>query len=142
MSVKNLDFFFNPRRIAVIGASEDKSSIGYFVFKNLLGKGFKGSVYPVNPDFESVQGVEAYAKITDIRRDIDLAIISLCPKNLPAVLPGVLEECGVKGVKGIVLMCFDFKTRVENAPALQAKISQISTKYGFRVLGPDSLGFH
>jgi acetyltransferase len=141
VSVKNLDFFFNPRRIAVIGASEDKSSIGYFVFKNLLGKGFKGAVYPVNPDFESVQGVEAYARITDIRRDIDLAIISLCPKNLPAVLPGVLEECGVKGVKGIVLMCFDFKTRVENASALQAKISQISAKYGFRVLGPDSLGF-
>lgn len=141
MSVRNLDFFFNPRRIAVIGAGEDKSSTGYFVFKNLLGKGFKGSVYPVNPDFESVQGVEAYAKITDIHRDIDLAIISLCPNNLPGVLPGVLEECGVKGVKGVVLMCFDFKTHVENAHALQAKISQISAKYGFRVLGPDSLGF-
>jgi acetyltransferase len=141
VSVKNLDFFFNPKRIAVIGASEDKSLIGYFVFKNLLGKGFKGAVYPVNPDFESVQGVEAYAKITDISREIDLAIISLCPKNLPAVLPGVLEECGAKGVKGVVLMCFDFKTRVENAPALQAKISQISGKYGFRILGPDSLGF-
>ena len=141
MSVKNLSFFFNPRRIAVIGASEDKASIGYFIFENLLGKGFKGSVYPVNPDYESVQGVEAYPKITDIRRDIDLAIISLCPKNLPAVLPGVLEECGIKGVKGVVLLCFDFKTRIENANDLQEKISRISTKYGFRVLGPDSLGF-
>ena len=141
MSVKNLEHFFNPRRIAVIGASEDKSTIGYFVFKNLIGKGFKGSVYPVNPDFESVQGVEAYPKITDIRRDIDLAIIALCPKNIPAVLPLILEECGMKGVKGVILMCFDFKNRVENAPALQVKISQISTQYGFRVLGPDSLGF-
>ena len=141
MSVKNLNFFFNPRRIAVIGASEDKASIGYFIFKNLLGKGFRGSVYPVNPDFESVQGVEAYPKITDIRRDIDLAIISLCPKDLPAVLPGVLEECGIKGVKGVILLCFDFKTRIENANDLQTKISRISTKYGFRVLGPDSLGF-
>jgi acetyltransferase len=141
VSVKNLNFFFNPRRIAVIGASEDKASIGYFIFKNLLGKGFRGSVYPVNPDFESVQGVEAYPKITEIQRDIDLAIISLCPKDLPAVLPGVLEECGIKGVKGVILMCFDFKTRIENANDLQEKISRISTKYGFRVLGPDSLGF-
>jgi len=141
VSVKNLNYFFNPRRIAVIGASEDKASIGYVIFKNLLGKGFRGSVYPVNPDFESVQGVEAYPKITDIRRDIDLAIISLCPKDLPAVLPGVLEECGIKGVKGVILLCFDFKTRIENANDLQKKIGQISTKYGFRVLGPDSLGF-
>jgi len=141
VSVKNLSSFFNPRRIAVIGASEDKSSVGYFIFKNLLGQGFKGSVYPVNPDFESVQGIEAYPKITDISRDIDLAIISLCPKDLPAILPGVLEECGIKGVKGVILMCFDFKTRIENANDLQKKISQISTKYEFRVLGPDSLGF-
>lgn len=141
MSVKNLNFFFNPRRIAVIGASEDPASIGFVVFKNLLGKGFKGSVYPVNPKFESVQGVEAYPKITDIQREIDLAIIAICPEDLNATLPVVLEECGIKGIKGVILMCFDFKTRIENAPALQEKISNIASKYGIRVLGPDSLGF-
>lgn len=141
MSVKNLDFFFNPRRIAVIGASEDAFSIGFVVFKNLIGKGFKGSVYPVNPKFESVQGVEAYPKITDINREIDLAIIAICPEDLNKMLPVILEDCGIKGVKGVVLMCFDFKTRIENAPLLSDKISKISAKYDIRVLGPDSLGF-
>ncbi len=137
MSVKNLEYFFNPQRIAVIGASEDKSSLGYNIFKNLLGKGFKGSVYPVTPHMEAVQGVEAYKKITDIHRDIDLAILAVPPQDIP----DVLNECGLKEVKGIIILCFDFKKRVENSQLLQAKIKQASEKYGFRVLGPDSLGF-
>ena len=83
MSVKNLEYIFNPRRIAVIGACEDKSSIGYNIFKNLLGKGFKGSVYPVNPRVEAVQGIEAYPKITAIQREIDLAILAVPPQDIP-----------------------------------------------------------
>lgn len=137
MSVKNLEYFFNPRRIAVIGACEDKFSIGYCIFKNLLGKGFKGSVYPVNPRVEAVQGVEAYPKITDIQREIDLAILAIPPQEIPEAL----DECGLKGVKGVIILCFDFKKRVENSQLLETKIRQASEKYGFRVLGPDSLGF-
>jgi acetyltransferase len=137
MSVKNLDHFFNPRRIAVIGADEDSSSMGYCIFKNLLGKGFKGSVYPVNPRMEAVQGVEAYPKITDIRREIDLAILAVPPEDIPQIL----DECGIKEVKGVIILCFDFKIRVENSQLFQTRISQASQKYGFRILGPDSLGY-
>ncbi len=137
MSVKYLDSFFNPRRIAVIGACEDRNSIGYAVFKNLLGKGFKGAVYPVNPRVEAVQGVEAYPSISDIHRDIDLAILAV----QTAELPPALDECGRKGVKGVIVLCFDFKKRVDNAQELEAKIRDAAGKYGFRVLGPDSLGF-
>jgi len=137
LSVKNLEYIFNPRRIAVIGACEDKSSIGYNIFKNLLGKGFKGSVYPVNPRVEAVQGIEAYPIITAIQREIDLAILTVPPQDIPERL----EECGIKGVKGVIILCFDFKKRVENSQALETTIRQISQKHGFRVLGPDSLGF-
>jgi acetyltransferase len=137
VSVKYLDSFFNPRRIAVIGACEDKQSIGYTVFKNLLGRGFKGSVYPVNPRVEAVQGVEAYPRISDIQREIDLAIVAVPPQEIPQVL----DECGHKAVKGVIILCFDFKKRVENSQDLQQIIKGASDKYGFRVLGPDSLGF-
>ncbi|MBM4137774.1 MAG: acetate--CoA ligase family protein, partial [Nitrospira sp.] len=137
MSVKNLEYFFNPRRIAVIGASEDKASIGYRILKNLLGKGFKGSVYPVSPHMEAVQGIEAYPRITDIRREIDLAILAVPPEEILEAL----DECGLKGVRGVIILCFDFKNRVENSHLLQTKIEHASEKYGFRVLGPDSLGF-
>jgi acetyltransferase len=53
----------------------------------------------------------------------------------------VLDECGAKGVKGVIILCYDFKKRVENSQALEIKIKEASAKYGFRVLGPDSLGF-
>ena len=137
MSVKNLEYFFNPRRIAVIGANEDRNTIGYYIFRNLLGKGFKGAVYPVHPRLEAVQGVEAYPKITDIQREIDLAILAVSCEEIPEALEG----CGLKGVKGVIILCFDFKHRTENSQSLQTQIRQASDKYGFRVLGPDSLGF-
>jgi acetyltransferase len=137
VSVKNLEFFFNPRRIAVIGANEDKNSIGYYIFKNLLGQGFKGAVYPVHPLLDAVQGVEAYPMITDIQREIDLAILAVSCEQIPEALEG----CGLKGVKGVIILCFDFKHRTENSQSLQTQIKQASDKYGFRVLGPDSLGF-
>jgi acetyltransferase len=137
MSVKNLEFFFNPHRIAVIGASEEKSSAGHNIFKNLLGQGFKGSVYPVNPALESVQGVEAYPAITAIQRDIDLAIVAVPPTDIP----DILNECGMKGIKGAIIVSPDFKSRIENAQALEKKIQHASETFGFRILGPDSLGF-
>jgi acetyltransferase len=137
MSVKKLESFFNPKRIAVIGANEDKNSMGYSIFKNLLGQGFKGTVYPVNNRMESVQGIEAYPNIASIQHDIDLAILS----GPPAELPATLDECGEKGVKGVIIFCPDCKNKVDNLQILQTKIKQTSDKYGIRVLGPDSLGF-
>ncbi len=137
MSMKNLEVFFNPRRIAVIGANEDKTSAGYNIFKNLLGQGFKGSVYPVNPALESIQGVEAFPMISSIQRDIDLAIVAVPPADIP----DILNECGIKGVKGVILISPDFKSRVDNAQSLEKNIQDISQKFGIRVLGPDSLGY-
>jgi len=137
MSVKNLEFLFNPRRIAVIGANENQDSLGYCIFRNLVGAGFKGTVFPVNPDMDAVQGVEAYKKITDIQRDIDLAILAVPPEDILAAL----DECGQKGVKGVNILCPDFSYRVENLQLLQTKIKDSSLKYGFRVLGPNSIGF-
>ncbi len=134
MSVKNLDTLFNPRRIAIIGADDNPSSIGYNVFKNLLGQGFKGTIYPVNPKYESVQGIEAYSKITDINREIDLAIIATSPDEVTSVL----EECGQKGVKGAVIFCPDFKNRIDDLQLALKNFALISKKYSLRILGPDS----
>ncbi len=137
MSIKNLDFFFNPKRIAVIGANENPKSIGCSVFANLLGKGYKGAVYPVNSRLESVQAVEAHRKITDIPHDLDLAILAdTCDSTLAQ-----LEECGQKGVKGVVILCPDFHYRTADPQQTELKIRALSQKYGFRVLGPNSLGF-
>ncbi len=136
MSIKNLEVFFNPKRIAVIGASEDPDSTGYFILRNMIGKGFKGVVYPVNPLSESVQGVEAYRTISDIPHAVDLAILARPFEEIPAAL----EECGKKGVKGISIICPDFEPSVEDRRFFP-RIQQLSSKYEFRLLGPNTLGF-
>ncbi len=137
MSIKNLEFLFNPRRIAVIGASDDQKTLGYRAFTNLIGKGFKGAVYPVNSRVEAVQGVEAYKKVTAIPRDIDLALLAVPPEEILTAL----DECGQKEVKTAVIYCPDYRYHVEDPDSLDQKIRQISSTYELRTLGPDSIGF-
>ena len=137
MSIRNLEFLFNPRRIAVIGASGEQGSLGYTIFRNLVGKGSRGAVYPVSFKGEAFQGIESYLTINDIPRDIDLAIMAMpCRELLQR-----LEECGWKGVKGVIILCPDFHFRVDNPQHYENQIKAISNAYGFRVLGPNSLGF-
>lgn len=138
MSIYNLEYFFNPRRIAVIGADDKPGTVGYTVFRNLIGEGYNGIVYPVTTKADSVQGVEAYRNLSDISKEIDLAIIAQeCDENILEIL----EECGQKGVKGTVLLCPDFRTRVKGAMLFEEKIEEIHRKYGLRLLGPNTLGF-
>ena len=137
MSIKDLNIFFNPRRIAVIGACEEKESIGYFIFKNLIGKGYKGTVYPVHPERESIQGVQAYKTITDIPQPVDLALVA----NQPEKVLTALHECGEKGVKGMIMLAPDDNYRIGHSGDFSEQITKIASSYGCRILGPNSLGF-
>ena len=137
MSIKNLDVFFNPHRIAVIGASDDTRSLGYYAFRNLVGKGFTGVVFPVNQNREAVQGVEAYKTITAIPHQIDLAIVA----SASAELYTALDECGQKDVKGVIILAPHFEHAGANSEELESQITRLSSIYGFRVMGPNSFGF-
>ena len=137
MSIRNLEALFNPKRIAVIGASEDPDSTGYLVLRNMIGKGFKGVVYPVNPSLEAVQGIEAYKSIGEITEPVDLAVTTIAIDDIPSTL----EECGKKRVKGVAIICPDYESKVKNLQPLESEIRRLSVKYDFRVLGPPTLGF-
>ena len=137
MSIKNLDILFNPQRIAVIGASENDKSLGYHIFRNLIGKGFKGIVHPIHPGMSGVQGVEAYKSVKDIPHPVELAMVATEPENLPSVL----KDCGEKGVKGVVILAPDYKYRVKHAYLISDQIRRLASMHGCRVLGPNSLGF-
>ncbi len=137
MSIKNLDILFNPQRIAVIGASENPNSVGYHIFRNLIGKGFKGIVHPVHPKMCGVQGVEAYKTVRDIPHPVDLAMVATDPENLPSVL----KDCGEKGVKGVAILAPDYKYRVKDASLISDQIRKLASMHGCRILGPNSLGF-
>lgn len=133
----NLDKVFSPKSIAVIGASNEKGSVGFSLFANLIKSKYKGRVYPVNIKRTKVQGKIAYKTIKDVPGGIDLAIIAVPAK----IVPFVAEECGLKGVKGLVIISAGFKESGPEGALLQDKVGEIAKKYSMRVIGPNCLGF-
>jgi len=131
----NLDYFFKPRAIAVIGASNDPLKLGYDVFKNL--KKYKdGKVYPVNVKDETVQGVKAYKNVKDIPDEVDLAII-VVPKKF---VKQTLIDCGEKGVKGAVIITAGFGETGEEGKKEERELVEIAHSYGMRLIGPNCVG--
>ncbi|MGD8565722.1 MAG: bifunctional acetate--CoA ligase family protein/GNAT family N-acetyltransferase [Candidatus Bathyarchaeota archaeon] len=136
MGTENLDKIFNPRRIAVIGASIRDNSVGAKLLKNLVGVGYNGAVYPVNPFRPIVQGITAYPNISRIPRQVDLAIVAT-----PAhTVPQIIQECGEAGVSGIIIVSAGFKEAGEEGKNLEKQILEYKKSYNIRVIGPNSLG--
>jgi len=137
MGVEYLDKIFKPKSIAVIGASDRVGSAGYRIFRNLIGSGFEGVVYPVNPKKESIQGVQAYKDINQVPKVVDLAIVVTPSK----VVLDIVEQCGKKGVQGILIISAGFKEIGEEGKKLEQKLLDIRKKYKLRIVGPNCVGF-
>ena len=135
-TVNSLDSILKPKSIAVVGASRSSSTIGYQVLSNLIRYGFTGAVYPVNPKANAIHSLKAYASLAAIEDEIDLAVI-VVPKQL---VPGVVDECGEKRVKGLVVISAGFKeTGAEGAAREQELLRQVRG-YGMRMVGPNCMG--
>ncbi len=126
--------YFNPRSIAVIGASSEPKKMGYAVMHNLLH--FPGQLYPVNNKRPEVQGLKAYASILDIPNPVDMAVITVPAKHVPSVI----EECGRKGVPMAVIITAGFREMGEEGKALEDRVLEIARGYGTRIVGPNCLG--
>ncbi|MDI6917180.1 MAG: CoA-binding protein [Thermoplasmatales archaeon] len=133
--MSSLDFFFNPKSIAVIGASRTPGKIGYEALKNVLIYEYKGDVYPVNPNADEVLGLRAYSSVKEIKGDVELGLI-VVPAEF---VPRALEECGEKGVRGAVIISSGF-VEIGNSE-LGEKVLRIAKKYKIRILGPNTMGF-
>lgn len=126
--------YYKPRSVAVIGASDEPTKMGYATFRNLLQ--FPGEVYPVNNKRETIQGRKCYPTIGDIPGPVDMVTITVPAK----LVPGVMEECGKKGVKMAVVITAGFKEMNEDGRALENKMVEVARKYGIRIVGPNCLG--
>ena len=135
-AVNALKLFFEPRAVAVIGASRQRGTIGGEVFHNLLSYGFKGSVYPVNPSADTIEEVPAYASIEDISEAIDLAVI-IVPA---AKVIEVAAACARKGVKALVVISAGFSETGKEGQARQIELVKICRGAGMRLIGPNCMG--
>lgn len=124
-----------PRSVAVIGASSDPAKLGHAVLVNLL-RSFAGPVYPVNPDAVAVQGVRAYATVTDIPDAVDLAVVAVPAASVDEVV----RACRAKGVHGLVVLTAGFAEAGEDGASAQRRLVRLARGAGMRVLGPNCLG--
>lgn len=127
---------FDPKSVALIGASEEEGSVGQTLMKNLLaGKG-RRSVYPVNPNRPSVFGMKCYPTIKEVPEHVDLAVVAVPAK----IVPSVVEQCGEVGVDGVVIISAGFREAGEEGRKLEERIESIRQRYGMRILGPNCMG--
>ncbi|MCS7374359.1 MAG: CoA-binding protein, partial [archaeon GB-1845-036] len=125
---------FNPRGVAIIGASRKPGKIGHEILKNIIEYGYKGEIYPINPKADEILGKKVYKSILEVPGTVDLAIIVIPAKFVAEVL----EECGKKGVKAVAVISSGFGEVGKHD--MEEEIVEISKKYGMRLLGPNIFG--
>jgi acyl-CoA synthetase (NDP forming) len=136
--LEKLPKLFCPSSVAVIGASDNFDKLGYHVMKSLVEGKYQGEMYPINPRRGEIWGIRAYASLEDVPGEVELAIIAV-PAQL---VPRVLEDCGKKGVKGVVLITAGFRELADpGGAALQEEIREVAARWSLPIIGPNTFGF-
>ena len=134
-----LDEIFNPRSIAVVGASSDPNKAGYHFFKGLVALKFDGTIYPINLDGSDVLGFKGYRNLRNVPGPIDYVIIAIPAHEVPKII----EDCASKGVKVVHIFTSGFsETGRANRTKLEAQIAEIARKGNVRIIGPNCMGIY
>jgi acetyltransferase len=132
----SLDPVLNAHSVAVIGASKDVTKRGYQTIRTLLEEKYSGGIYPVNPKEKNILGFKCYASVADIEGPVDLALIATPAKTIP----GILDACGQKGVRGAVILAGGFGETGSEGRKLEEDVLAAAGKYGIRLIGPNTSG--
>lgn len=132
-----LEPLFNPKTIAVIGASRTPGKIGHDVVVNAIQFGYTGTVYPVNPKAEEIAGLPTVASVSDIQEQVDVAVIAVPAKFVSQVV----EECGKEEIPFVVIISAGFKETGEEGAKAEEQVKAIAQEYSIRIVGPNCLGF-
>jgi acetyl coenzyme A synthetase (ADP forming)-like protein len=135
-AVNAMRAFFEPRSVALVGASRKRGTIGGELFHNLLSTGFPGPVYPVNPQASVVQSVPAYRSVRDIPGPVDLAVIAVPANNVLQVA----RECAAKAVVALVVISAGFSEDGLEGKERERQLLEICRQAGMRLVGPNCMG--
>ncbi len=134
--MRELGVFFDPKSVAVIGATPTPGKVGNIVLENLYGEGYPGKVFLVNPNHKEILGMPCHPTVLDCPGDVDLAVVVVPAK----LVPGVMDEVGRKGVKAAVVISAGFSEGDDEGKAREKAVLDIADRYGIRFVGPNSLG--
>jgi acyl-CoA synthetase (NDP forming) len=131
-----MNFFFNPRGIAIIGATPNPHKGGYNILKNIV-TGYKGGIYPVNPKYNEIEGITCYDTVQNVPDPVDLAIVFV-----PAqIAVHAVKECAQRGIKGVMIQSAGFAETGPSGQLLQDELFRIREETGIRLWGPNCMGF-
>jgi len=136
MNDLDLDKLFNPKNIALIGASATLGKWGSIILFNILNGGFEGTVYPVNPKERSILELDCYSAVGDIPEPVDLAMITTRAQTVPSLI----DECGAKGIPFVIVVTSNFKEAGPKGARLEHEIVEKARGYGMRIVGPNTMG--
>jgi len=138
MSMEWIDALFHPRKIALIGASNQPGKVGHVIMRNLMDEtaGYKGEIIPVHPTEETIQGIKAEKNVCDADSGIGLAIIVTPPDS---VLP-VLKDCALANIRAVVIITGGFAELGEEGEKLQSRITNLARSENMRLIGPNCFG--
>ena len=137
MAIKKLDSIFRPKRIALVGVSNTPDSVGGITLRNLVGGGFNGVVYPVNPRREAVFGIPCYPDVKSLPKTPDLAVIMTAAETVPQLV----RDCGEAGIHGVIIMSAGFKEIGDNGKKLEEQVKAEKARFpDMRIVGPNCLG--
>ena len=128
--------FFEPRGVAVIGASSSPNKLSFGIVKNMTLYGYKGQIYPVNPKAIEILGLKCFQDISQVPDPVDLAVVVL-----PApLIPDTLRSCGERGIRAVTIISGGFKEIGEEGKALERELVEIARQYAIRIIGPNCVG--
>jgi len=129
--------FFDPKSVAVVGASREPGKVGYDILKNLIDAGFKGELFPINPKADEILNIDAYPDLLHVPADeIDLVIVVIPAKYVL----GIVDQCSKKGVKAIIVISAGFKESGGDGVEQERLLAEKCKSYGIRCIGPNCLG--
>ncbi|MBW2707765.1 MAG: acetate--CoA ligase family protein [Deltaproteobacteria bacterium] len=131
-----LEHVLNATSVAVVGASKKETKRGYQSIKTLLDQGFEGRIYPVNPKEKIILGLPCYKQVSEIEGPVEMVLITTPAKTIP----GILEDCGKKGVAGAVIIAGGFGELGKAGKDLEKEIVAIAKGHGIRLIGPNTSG--
>ncbi len=128
--------FFDAKGVAILGASTNPKKLSYGILENLVSFGYKGEVYPVNPNATEILGRKAYASISDVPDPVELAVVVL-PVT---VIMETMKEIGERGIKAVVIITGGFRELGEEGAKVERAVKELAQSYGMRVVGPNCVG--
>ncbi len=135
-ALSNLELFFRPRGVAVVGASRDPQKLGHGVVRNLVQYGYDGPIYPINPRANEIFDLKAYPSVMDAPDPLDLAILVVPAPKVPAEL----EACGQRGIPAAIIISGGFREVGPEGQAREDEVKRIAQIYNIRLLGPNGIG--